>query len=69
MSDKVYQVSGMTCGHCVQAVRTEVSSVAGVDAVDVDLESGRVTVSGSGFTDGDIAAAVDEAGYVLAGTS
>lgn len=69
MSDKVYQVSGMTCGHCVQAVRTEVSSVAGVDAVDVDLESGRVTVSGSGFTDADIAAAVDEAGYVLAGTS
>lgn len=69
MAEKVYEVTGMTCGHCVQAVRSEVSGVAGVDAVEVDLESGRVTVTGSGFTDEAIAAAVDEAGYAVAATS
>jgi copper chaperone len=68
MTAKVYEVTGMTCDHCVQAVRGEVSAVAGVDAVEVDLASGRVTVSGAGFSDDEIAAAVDEAGYALAGS-
>lgn len=68
MTEKLYEVGGMTCEHCVHAVRTEVAAVSGVDAVDVDLGSGRVTVTGSGFTDEQIAAAVDEAGYTLVGT-
>ncbi len=60
---RAYTVSGMTCGHCVTSVREEVSEVEGVDEVDVDLASGRVTVSGAGFSDEQIAAAVAEAGY------
>ena len=67
MAEKVYQVSGMTCGHCVNAVSTEVGGIPGVESVDVDLASGRVSVSGTGFTDDQVAAAVDEAGYELAG--
>jgi copper chaperone CopZ len=63
--DKQYTVTGMTCGHCVSAVTTEVGQVAGVAGVDVDLESGRLRVTGEGFTDEQIAAAVDEAGYAL----
>ena len=63
---KEYTVSGMTCGHCVSAVSGEVGQVEGVTAVDVDLETGRLAVSGDGFTDEQIAAAVDEAGYALA---
>ena len=66
MSDKTYTVTGMTCGHCVNAVTEEVSKVDGVDTVAVDLESGHVTVTGAGYTDEQIAAAVDEAGYALA---
>ena len=66
MSDSTYEVTGMTCGHCVQAVRQEISKVDGVESVAVDLESGRVTVTGGGYTDEQIAAAVDEAGYELA---
>lgn len=61
-----YSVSGMTCQHCVRSVTEEVSEVAGVDAVDVDLASGQVTVTGSGFTDDAVAAAVEEAGYQIA---
>jgi copper ion binding protein len=67
MTDKTYTVSGMTCEHCVKAVRSEIGSLSGVDSVDVDLEAGRVTVSGTEFTDEQIRAAVDEAGYELAG--
>ena len=58
-----YAVAGMTCSHCVASVREEVSEVAGVRAVEVDLASGRLTVSGTGFTDAAVQDAVEEAGY------
>ena len=44
----------------------EVSEVAGVTAVDVDLASGRLTVTGHGIDDDAVAAAVAEAGYEVA---
>lgn len=67
MSDTTsYTVTGMTCQHCVNAVTDEVSSVAGVTEVEVDLETGTVTVHGSGLDDAAIRAAVDEAGYEVA---
>jgi len=61
-----YDVTGMTCGHCAQAVTSEVQTIQGVSAVRVDIETGTVTVEGDGFTDEQVAAAVDEAGYALA---
>ncbi|HEX7189060.1 MAG TPA: heavy-metal-associated domain-containing protein [Actinomycetes bacterium] len=61
-----FQVEGMTCDHCRNAVTTEVSAVPGVKAVTVDVEAGTVTVSADQPVDqSDIAAAVDEAGYKL----
>ena len=62
----VYSVEGMTCGHCVASVTEEVGGVPGVTGVEVDLESGRVSVSGAGFEDAAIGTAVREAGYRLA---
>ncbi|MBL7257141.1 heavy-metal-associated domain-containing protein [Paractinoplanes lichenicola] len=62
-----YTVTGMTCGHCVQAVTGELSALPGVDAVQVDLASGAVTVtSDAPLEDEAVRAAVDEAGYELA---
>ena len=59
-----YMVKGMTCGHCVRSVTEEVSEVAGVRGVDVDLASGRVTVSSAQpVDDAAVRAAVAEAGY------
>jgi copper chaperone CopZ len=58
-----YTVQGMTCTHCVASVRDEVSTVAGVETVDVDLTSGRMTLSGSGFDDDAVRTAVAAAGY------
>ena len=63
---RVYTVKGMTCQHCVASVREELAEVTGVDDVDVDLETGRVGVSGEGFSDDDVRAAVEEAGYEVA---
>ena len=68
MSTATYTVVGMTCGHCVNAVTEEVSAVPGVSTVDVDLESGGLTVSGDAPVDeAAVRAAVEEAGYSLAG--
>ena len=61
-----YTVQGMTCAHCVLSVREEVSEVPGVEAVDVDLASGRLSVTGGGFDDAAIAEAVADAGYEVA---
>jgi copper chaperone CopZ len=63
--EKSYTVAGMTCGHCVRAVSDEVSKIDGIELVDVDLSSGRLTVGGAGFADAQVRAAVDEAGYVV----
>ena len=63
-----YTVQGMTCGHCVQSVTEEVSEVAGVKDVEVDLASGRVTVSSDEPVDDDaVRAAVTGAGYQVVG--
>ena len=65
-STATYTVSGMTCSHCVGSVTEEVSSIPGVTDVQVDVETGKVVVDGEGFTDAQVAEAVDEAGYALA---
>jgi copper chaperone CopZ len=62
-SEKTFVVEGMTCGHCRAAVLSEVGALAGVAAVDVDLESGRMVVRGEPLDDTAIVAAVVEAGY------
>ena len=63
-----YSVTGMTCGHCVASVTEEVEQIPGVEHVQVELESGAVTVTSEAPLDESaVAAAVDEAGYALAG--
>ncbi|MEV8630970.1 copper ion binding protein [Streptosporangium sp. NPDC051023] len=67
MSLTTYTVTGMTCGHCVSSVKEEVGEVPGVTGVEVDLESGQVDVSGDVLDDAAIRAAIEEAGYQVAG--
>jgi copper chaperone CopZ len=61
-----YTVSAMHCGHCERAVKEEVSAVAGVSDVAVDLDAKVVTVTGSAFEDAAVRAAIAEAGYEAA---
>lgn len=63
-----YRVDGMTCDHCATAVAQELTSLAGVDGVMVDVDAGTVVVDGpSAGDESTIAAGVDEAGYTLVG--
>ena len=64
MTTTNYTVTGMTCDHCVAAVRDEVSAVEGVTGVEVDLATGALTVESDRPVDtAAIDAAVAEAGY------
>ena len=64
MTTRIYGVEGMTCDHCVAAVRIEVAKVPGISDVIVNLDQGTLTVTGDA-TEQSLAEAVDEAGYAL----
>jgi copper chaperone len=66
MQTLTYSVPGISCGHCRTAITAEVSDVAGVSAVDVDLAGKLVTVTGAGVDDAAVRDAIDEAGYDIA---
>ncbi len=67
MSTSTYMVVGMTCGHCVNSVTEEVGQVSGVTDTDVDLATGRLTVtSDAPLDDSSVRAAVEDAGYAVA---
>ncbi len=63
MDERTYIVEGMTCEHCVDAVRSEVGGLSGVTTVEVDLDTKLVRVSGDDIDDAAVFAAVEEAGY------
>jgi copper chaperone len=61
-----YIVTGMVCQHCVSAVTQELGAIEGVTDVQIDLATGRVTVtSGGPLDDAAVRAAIDEAGYEI----
>jgi copper chaperone len=66
MSELTYTVPGMSCEHCRAAISGEVSKVAGVSEVEVDLETKRVVVHGEGVSDAEVREAIDDAGYDVA---
>lgn len=69
MSTITVSISGMTCGHCVDAVTEEISSLEGVERVSIDLNKGGIstaTITSAGDVDPDqIGEAVAEAGYLV----
>jgi copper chaperone len=64
---RTYVVEGMTCDHCRMSVEEELGEVDGIERVDVRLDDGRVRITGVGYSDDDVRAAVAEAGYAVAG--
>ncbi len=67
MSQRTVTVVGMSCERCVSAIRAEIGRIDGVRDVDVDLDSGAVTVtSDNPVHDATLRDAVEEAGYELA---
>lgn len=58
-------VTGMTCGHCVSAVKKALEAVPGVHSADVSLESGQATVQGDASPEA-LVQAVQQEGYSAA---
>ncbi len=69
MATTTYKMTGMTCGHCVNAVTSELTGLSGVSAVTVDLVPdgvSQVTVTSEGpLPAGAVTEALDEAGGYL----
>lgn len=59
---QVFQITGMSCGHCKSAVQSAIQATQGVTAAQVDLNAGKAIVEGQ-FADQSIVEAVEEAGY------
>ncbi|TCK62469.1 heavy-metal-associated domain-containing protein [Seleniivibrio woodruffii] len=67
MKEKVFNVSGMKCKHCVMTVTEAVSEVEGVQSCDVSLEKGTVTVKFDDTVDeSEISSAIKEEGFGVA---
>jgi copper chaperone len=58
----VLKIDGMTCGHCVAAVKKALEGTPGVESADVVLAEGRATVHHAGDVAPLLAAVADE-GY------
>jgi len=71
MSTQTFPVTGLTCQHCVGAVTSELSVLAGVTDVKIDLvvegTSTLTVTADKELSDDEVALALDEAGdYKLA---
>ncbi|MFM7063957.1 MAG: heavy-metal-associated domain-containing protein [Actinomycetes bacterium] len=69
MGTATYSVPGVSCGHCETAITGEVAPIEGVESVVVDLAAKTVTVTAEDpdALDAQVRAAIDEAGYEVAG--
>jgi len=67
MSEKQFKVDGMSCNHCVMAVKSAVEEIDGVTSAEVNLEQGTATVQLSGdVADCAIIEAIEEEGFSVA---
>ena len=61
-----YSVPDISTGHCRAAITAEVGALTGVEAVDADLDTKQVRVTGPALDDAAIRQAIEEAGYTAA---
>lgn len=63
MSEKTVKVSGMTCNHCKANVQNNLSSIQGIENIEVDLESGKVRMTGETIDLAEVKNKVESIGY------
>jgi copper chaperone CopZ len=56
-------IDGMHCSGCVKSVTNALSSVSGVESVEVDLDHGKAVTEGAGIVAADLLRAVEAAGF------
>lgn len=67
MVEKQYRVPEISCEHCVRAITNELTSVPGIEVVNIDIPTKVVTLRHEDdVTDEQIVATIAEAGYEVA---
>jgi copper chaperone CopZ len=66
LSEVTYIVPDMACEHCEAVVSSQLLTIAGVEAVGIDLPTRRVTVYGQELDLGTLQASIEAAGYQAA---
>jgi copper chaperone len=66
MRDIAINIAGMSCGHCLNAVRQAVTKVDGVEVRDVSIGRADLRVSDDS-TVARVTAAIEESGYRVEG--
>ena len=69
MVEKEIRIQGMSCHHCVMAVKKELAKIPGLVVKEVSIGSALVQFDETKVTESRIAAAVEEAGYQVTGVS
>ncbi len=65
METMTVKIGGMSCGHCVQAVRKELAKVAGVEIKEIGIGSARVEVDPAKSSRAAVEEAIVRAGYTV----
>ena len=60
---KIVSIEGMSCNHCVMAVKNALNELAGVKSVEVDLKGKKAEIVGDSLDDEKIKEAIEDAGY------
>jgi len=60
------RISGMSCGHCVAAVREALAELPGVETTDVAIGAASVSIDTRVSSTDDVVRAIGEAGYEAA---
>ena len=63
MQASTFNVDGMSCEHCVNAIKNALLAIPGVTAVEIVLKSRTVIVNGDSFSRDAVAAAITGLGY------
>lgn len=63
MANLELEISGMSCGHCVNAVKTALQDLDGVEVKQVAIGSASVEYDPSRSSPGAIESAIEDAGY------
>jgi copper chaperone len=65
MKTEELHIKGMSCGHCVMAVRKELGKMPDVTVEEVTIGKARVQFDETRVNPADFARAIDEAGFIL----
>lgn len=63
MNIKEFTIEGMSCQHCIMAVRKELARVEGITVQEVAIGKASVRIDSDSVADEMISAAIEEAGY------